>query len=86
MWRQQALEDGLFRKGLFPKIKPLSMDIFGERDTPTSRVGLVKLDIRRNSLVFQRKDGFNDRAQTRCAFRMTYIRLESPDINMLNTN
>ena len=63
----------------------LYMDVCGERDTPTSWVGLVKLDIRRNSLVFQRKDGFNDRAQTRCALRMTYIRLGSPDINMSNT-
>ena len=72
-------------KGTVSKSQSLHVIVCGERDSPTSRVGLVKLDIRRNSLVFKRKDGFNDRAQTRCALRMTYVRLQSPGINMSNT-
>lgn len=49
---------------------------------PTFRVRLVKLDVWRNGFVLQRKDSFNDRAEARCALRMTYIRLELFDINV----
>ena len=52
------------------KNKSLHMDVCDGKGMSTFGVGLVKLDIRRDDLLLQRKNGFNHRAETCCPLGM----------------